>query len=272
MRFSPKGRGLRLIWVLAILIVCYVSISYLILPATWSRLEHEPGLIGRPMVTATAQGIPGDPINVGLTGNREDVVSAFHLAGWYPADPITLKTSLEIIGSVVLDRSYKGAPVSPLFFEGRKQDLAFEKPHGVSADRRQHVRLWLVLEKGADLGPVWLGSASFDNGVTLSRDTGQVTHKISPDVDGERDRLMSDLNQARVITRICQIKGIGPTLSGRNGEGDPYYTDGEVWLARLVRQGNKAEQPADMLPPPALIQFKDAAFALRSSAARPADP
>jgi len=266
MPLSPKGRGRRLLSLLAILIVCYVGISYLILPATWSRIEHEPGLAGRPMVTATAQGIPGDPINVGLTGSREDVVSAFHLAGWHPADPITLKTSLEIIGSVVLDRPYKDAPVSPLFFEGRKQDLAFEKPHGVSADRRQHVRLWLVLENGADAGPVWLGSASFDSGVTLSRDTGQVTHKISPNVDGERDRLMGDLNQARMITHIYQMKGIGPTLNGRNGEGDPYYTDGEVWLARLVRWGDKADKAAGVLPPPALIQIKDAAFALRSSA------
>jgi LssY C-terminus len=137
-----KGRRRRFLWLLAILIVCYVSISYLILPATWARIEHEPGLAGRPMVTATAQGIPGDPINVGLTGTREDVVFAFHVAGWHPADPITLKTSLEIIGSVVLDRPYKDAPVNP----------------------------------------VWLGSASFDSGVTLSRDTGQVTHKISPNV------------------------------------------------------------------------------------------
>src|SRR5437660_10796673 len=159
MPLSPKGRGRRLLWFLAILIVCYVSISYLILPATWSRIEHEPGLAGRPMVTATAQGIPGDPINVGLIGAREDVVFAFHTAGWSPADPITLRTSLEIIGSVVFDRSFKQAPVSPLYFEGRREDLAFEKLEGKSADRRQHVRLWLVLQSGADGSPVWLGSA-----------------------------------------------------------------------------------------------------------------
>jgi LssY-like putative type I secretion system component LssY len=172
---------------------------------------------------------------------------------------------MEIIGSVVLDRPYKDAPVSPLFFDGRREDLAFEKPYGGSADRRQHVRFWLVLDKGADAGPVWLGSASFDSGVTLSRDTGQVTHRISPNVDEERDRLIGDLNQARMITRIYQMKGIGPTLNGRNGEGDPYYTDGEVWLARLVRRGEKADKAADVLPPPALIQIKDAAFALHSS-------
>jgi len=99
-------------------ILCYVTVSYLILPATWSRIEHEPGLSARPMLTSTAQGIPGDPINVGLIGTREDVISAFHASGWYPADPITLRTSVEIVGSVLFDRAYKDAPVSPLFLEG----------------------------------------------------------------------------------------------------------------------------------------------------------
>ena len=31
---------------------------------------------------------------------------------------------------------------------------------------------WLVV-------PVWLGSATFDSGVALSRDTGQSTHRIA---------------------------------------------------------------------------------------------
>jgi LssY C-terminus len=255
----------RYVVALATVIVCYVTVSYLILPATWSRIEHEPGLAKRTFLTANAQGIPGGPINVGLIGTREDVISAFHAAAWYPADPITLRTSLEIIGSVVLDRPYKDAPVSPLFFEGRREDLAFEKPHGASADRRQHVRLWLVLSSGADASPVWLGSASFDSGVTLSRDTGQVTHKIAPNIDQERDQLIDGLNQAQMVTSIYQMKGIGPTLNGRNGEGDPYYTDGEIWLARLARRGEKADTAAKRQPPPSLIQIKDAVFSWRSS-------
>jgi len=162
MKLSFGGRWHRYLWLFAAVVAIYVLISYLILPATWSRIEHEPGLSKRTMVTSTAQGIPGGPINVGLIGAREDVVAAFHAAGWYPADPITLRTSLEIIGSVLLDRSYKDAPVSPLYFDGRREDLAFEKPEGISADRRQHVRLWLVLQSGADGSPVWFGSASFD--------------------------------------------------------------------------------------------------------------
>lgn len=250
-------RWTRYVWLFGIVVSIYVGVSYLILPATWSRIEHEPGLSKRAMVTSTAQGIPGDAINVALIGTRQDVVSAFHAAGWYPADPVTLRTSLEIIGSVLLDRSYKDAPVSPLYFDGRREDLAFEKPAGASADRRQHVRLWLVLQSGADGSPVWLGSASFDSGVTLSRDTGQVSHKIAPNIDQERNRLIEGLDDARTVLSISQMKGVGPTLNGRNGEGDPYYTDGELWVAKLIAAGQKAPEPAKFLPAPALIQIKD---------------
>ena len=260
MRLRLGRRQYRYLWLLLAVIAGYVVVSYLILPATWSRIEHEPGLSKRTMVSLTAQGIPGGPINIGLIGTREQVVLAFHAAGWYAADPITFRTSLEIVGSVVLDRSYEDAPVSPLYFEGRREDLAFEKPEGISADRRQHVRLWLVLQSGAEASPVWLGSASFDSGVTLSRDTGQVTHRIAPNIDQERDRLIGDLDQARMVTSVFQIKGIGPTLNGRNGEGDPYHTDGEIWIAKLALQGERAAAPARFEPPPPLIQIKDKIF------------
>ncbi len=87
----------------------------------------------------------------------------------------------------------KQSAASPLYLDGRREDLAFEKPDGKSADRRQHLRLWMVLQSGADGGLVWLGSASFGSGVTLSRDTGQVTRKIAPNIDQERDRLIAGL-------------------------------------------------------------------------------
>ena len=122
-------------------------LAYIALPALWSHHEHEPGLASLPMVTRTSTGIPGDALNVGLVGREEDILRAMQAAGWFPADPVTLRTSIDIVGSVVLDRPYHEAPVSPLFYEGKKEQLAFEKPDGTSADRRHHVRLWLVLEK-----------------------------------------------------------------------------------------------------------------------------
>jgi hypothetical protein len=197
------------------------------------RREDEPGLAGRPMVTLTADHIPGDPMNVRLVGSRAEVADAMAAAGWSPADPVTLRSSLEIAGSVVFDRPYPDAPVSPLFYDGREEDLAFEKPDGTSADRRHHVRLWLVLQAGRAGRPVWLGSASFDQSAGFSHDTGQITHHIAPDIDAERDLLIADLTAAGWIEESHEAPGIGPTMSGRNGGGDRYFTDGEVAVGVL---------------------------------------
>ena len=46
--------------------------------------------------------------------------------------------------------------------------------------------------------------------------------------------LVDDLKTAKVVEAIYEVTGIGPTLVGRNGEGDRYYTDGEIKIARLV--------------------------------------
>src|ERR1700709_152978 len=179
--------------------IAYFALAYILLPMLWAHHEREPGLASLPMVTRTGAGIPGDALNVGLVGVKEDVVQAMHAANWFPADAITLRTSIEIVGSVVLDRPYRDAPVSPLYYQGKKEQLAFEKPDGKSADKRHHVRLWQVLEKGEDGRPVWLGSITFDRGVGLSHDTGQVTHHIAPDIDAERDLLMRDLRAAGMV-------------------------------------------------------------------------
>ena len=247
----------RWLLVLAAVAAVYLALAYVVLPALWSHHEHEPGLASLPMLTRTSSGIPGDALNVGLVGSKEDVLRAMQAAGWFPADPITLRSSIEIVGSVVLDRPYRDAPVSSLYYDGKKEQLAFEKPDGRSADKRRHVRFWQVLDKGTDGRPVWLGSVTFDRGVGLSHDTGQVTHHIAPDIDAERDLLMRDLREAGMVKTFFQISGTGPTLFGRNGEGDPYYTDGEIDVANLVVDGVKRTEPPITLPPPPLIALKD---------------
>lgn len=246
--------------VLAFLALYWVA-AYLVLPALWRHYEHEPGLGGRTMVTVTADHIPGDPLNVGLVGTEADVIRALAAAGWYPADAVTLKTSIEIAGSVLFDRPYRDAPVSPLFYEGRQQDFAFEKPVGNSADRRNHVRFWRTLETGSSGRPVFLGSATFDRGAGVSRYTGEITHHIAPDIDSERDRLIADLSAAAVLTETYQVTGIGLTLFGRNGGGDRYYTDGEITIGVVNPDTRPVEGPPPALPNPALVAAKNALWA-----------
>src|SRR5713226_9154980 len=121
MKLSTRLR--RWLLILGAVPIVYLILAYLVFPALWKHYEHEPGLAPLPMVTRTSTGIPGDALNVGLVGSKEDVLRAMQESGWFPADPITLRTSIEIVGSVVLDRPYHDAPVSPLYYEGKGSNL-----------------------------------------------------------------------------------------------------------------------------------------------------
>lgn len=247
----------RVLATMIVVVLAYTVLAYLVLPAFWTHYEHQKGLATLPMVTRTAQGIPGDPINVGLIGSEKEVLCAMEAARWYPADPVTFRSSIEIAGSVLLDRAYPDAPVSNLFYLGRHEDLAFEKPVGKSADRRHHVRFWKVLDKGQEQRPVWLGAVTFDKGVGISHFTGAITHHIDADLDAERELLATDLENAGMATAKYQVTGVGLTLTGHNGGGDLYTTDGEVWILRLVQDCERQTGPVATLPSPPATELKD---------------
>ena len=90
----------------ALLIGTYLLVAYLALPWAWWAAERgkHPALETLPTRTANADGIPGGPLNVGLVGTQDQLIAAMLAAGWYPADPITLRSSLGIAASVLLDR------------------------------------------------------------------------------------------------------------------------------------------------------------------------
>jgi hypothetical protein len=261
--FQAVRRDYRFVLAVAAVAVGLWGLSaYLLLPLTWKHYEHQKGLAGLTMVTRTGDDIPGDPINVGLVGSKEDVLCAMNAAVWYPADPITLRSSIEIVGSVLLDRPYRDAPVSSLYYEGKREALAFEKPVGVSADRRHHVRFWQVLERGEEGRAVWLGAVTFDRGIGLSHDDARITHHIAPDIDAERDLLTDDLKTAKVVKTIYEVTGIGPTLNGRNGEGDTYYTDGEIKISVLVDGCPQRSATVAELANPPLVEAKNLAWSV----------
>ncbi len=218
---------------MGLLAASYGVFAYSVAPLIWGHFERQKGLAALPMVTQTPQGIPGDPLNIGLAGTQDEVLCAMNAAGWLPADPTSLKNSLKIIGSVLLRQSYAQAPVSALLYQGRPEDLAFEKPSGKSPSTRHHVRFWKALDTGGDGRPFWLGGATYDAGVGISHFTGQVTHHIGADIDAERDLLSADLAAAGKAAQAYKVSGVGPTLDGRNGGGDRYFTDGDVQVAEL---------------------------------------
>ncbi|HEX4613868.1 MAG TPA: LssY C-terminal domain-containing protein [Urbifossiella sp.] len=179
----------------------------------------QPSLDDLPSVTRTKEGRPGDPINLRLVGSRCDLIRAFHAARWSQAEPIMVRSSVRIGASVALGRPYPAAPVSDLYLFGRPQDVAFERTVGGSARTRHHVRFWQARED------VWIGAGTFDAKVGRSQATGRLTHRIAPDVDTERDTILSDLEGSGALAGRRVTPRNGPSCC-RNGEGDCYFTDG----------------------------------------------
>jgi hypothetical protein len=183
--------------------------------------------------TTDAAGHPADPVNVGLIGEIGEVQLAMQRAGWLPARPITVLSALGIAGAVALDRSDPRAPVSDLFLNGRRQDLAFERQVDASPRRRHHVRFWNQGRHVEGL-TLWLGAATFDEGVTIAHENGQITHRTSPDIDEERDTLVDDLERGGCAGAVHDTPGIGPRSDARTAAGRLIETDGRVAVVELA--------------------------------------
>jgi len=227
------------------------------LPDVLRHYEHQSSLGPAPKVAQNKAGLPSDPLNVALIGSKEEILRAFLKAGWRPADAITLKSGLGIVSSVLLNYPYPAAPVSDLYLWGKKQDLAFEQEIGKSARHRHHVRLWETGIPVPSRRPLWLGAATFDRNVGFKRGSLEVTHHIAPDVDAERDHVMQALLKNGPLVEMYQVTGPGQTLTGRNGSGDWYYTDGELTVGVISPENTARQTSPQMAPNPPAVHFKN---------------
>jgi hypothetical protein len=235
---SPPRRPAwaRLALGLAVGLGVYLLVAYVLMPALWKHYERRhPALDELPGITLTGDKHPGDPINVALIGSEDEVKAIMKAAGWFPADPLGLRSDIKIAADTVLKRPYDEAPVSNLFLWGRKEDLAFEQPVGDDPRQRHHVRYWKSAKLDDQGRPLWAGSVTYDKRVGLSFTTGQVTHHISGDVDAERDRLFDELKKTGDLASVQIIDGFHKVLSGRNGGGDEWHTDGRLFVGTIKK-------------------------------------
>jgi hypothetical protein len=227
----------------SVAILAYLAVAYVLLPAVWKSYTHRhPSLEELPGITHTAAGIPGDPLNVALIGTKPEVIRIMLAAEWHPADPLTLRSCLEMAETAVLKRSYEDAPVSNLYLFGRKEDLAFEQQVGPDPRHRHHVRFWQSDKVDEDGRPVWVGSAVYDERVGLSRTTGQITHVTAADVDAERDYLFQCLERTEDLAERSVVDNFHKTREGKNGGGDRWYTDGKLYVG-MIKPGIPQSTP-----------------------------
>jgi len=168
----------------------------------------------------------GDPLNLIVIGDEEDLFHAFIRSDWDETETIYTSSAWKTFVSFLFGGRYRYSPVSTLYVYGRPQDLALQKARD-TIHERNHLRLWLSPMR-FEGEPVWVGQISRDIGVRFTSKT-IVTHKIDPDVDETRDYLLWDLLYSQGLTKFAYVKGTeaAPFSEPRsNLTGDPYFTDG----------------------------------------------
>jgi hypothetical protein len=181
-----------------------------------------------PCCTRSADGQPGDPLNLVLVGTLDDIRAALVDQHWDVTEEVTSASLWRLAGAFFSGSRYRYAPVSPLFLFGREQDMSFQKAR-VVLDERNHIRLWRApVTYGST--PVWVGHISRDAGIKPSgRFWPPTTHVIDPAVDEARFYLEQDLLYSQHVYKIGLAAGAGESTYDAprtNAEGDPYFTDG----------------------------------------------
>src|SRR5262249_39456374 len=70
-----RDRQRRFIYFTAGVLMIYLAAAYVVAPLAWDRYAHRhPALDDVPGITHTADGIPGDPVNVALIGTQAELV------------------------------------------------------------------------------------------------------------------------------------------------------------------------------------------------------
>jgi hypothetical protein len=204
-----------------------------------------------PRFTITGDGLPGDPVNLVLTGTLQQLRAAFATAGWSGADRLSLASSWGMIRAFVFNSPYPAAPFSTLYLFGRGQDVGFQKAIDDSPRKRHHIRFWALSLARADstLGTAsfwlnsdrppdgarvhWVGAGTKDTGLSFTRLTFQITHATDADTNAERDFIITELTKSGVIGEATSYRA-GQHLGA--AQVNHYITDGEVTVANLVVQ------------------------------------
>jgi hypothetical protein len=175
----------------------------------------------------------GDPLNLVIIGETEDLFYAFIRAGWDETEVVTAASGFKTAMSFITGGQYRYSPISSLYMFDRRQDIAMQRIRE-NIHERNHFRLWLspMTFQGKR---VWIGQISRDIGVRFTWKT-ITTHKIDPDVDETREFLLENLAYNEVLAMFAYVRGVGSApidQPSQNVTGDPYYTDGlrvVIWI------------------------------------------
>jgi hypothetical protein len=190
-------------------------------------------LIARQPVRTIAENPPrpSDITNIMLLGTEQEVRNAFAKAGWSSAARLTTQSKLETARALIEDRGYREGPMSILLLDNQPPAFAYQKGNNTFAERH-HLRIF-ARPGTFDNKPVWLVSSTHDTGIDFSERDRTFIHRIDPDIDKERAKVVNDLLFAGAIRSMALVDRPGIPANLTNATGDPLHTDDRIVVLLL---------------------------------------
>jgi LssY-like putative type I secretion system component LssY len=175
----------------------------------------------------------GDMVNFVVVGSQKDVQAALDAANWHIADTGNKKAVFEAAMDTFEEKDYLQMPMSTLYLFGRPQDFGYEMAEPIAmVASRHHFRIWKApfTWQGHE---VWAGAGTHDIGFAKDKRNGNITHKIDPVVDGERDNIGNSLQKADKTRSLTYYLPPNPVQQAKNATGDGYSSDGRLLVILL---------------------------------------
>ncbi len=147
--------------------------------------------------------------------------------------PTTPRAVINAVMQTYDSKDYLAMPMSTLFLFGRKQDFGYEMAEPIAmVASRHHFRIWKApfTWNGQE---VWVGAGTHDIGFAKDKRNNNVTHKIDPAVDGERDNIGTSLQKSNKAKTFSYYLPPNPVQDAKNATGDGYHSDGRLLVIFL---------------------------------------
>lgn len=180
-----------------------------------------------------AQHNPGDVVNFALIGTEQQVKDAFARAGWISVDKSVEDAIVNGLFATLEKRAYLAVPMSTLYLFGRPQDMSYARAKAIQvAAERHHLRVWKT-EFTVEGKPLWVGSATHDNGFERDERNGGITHKIDENIDEEREFIRASFDASGSYLAAAYVTPINPVSNARTATGGSFHTDGRILVMEL---------------------------------------
>jgi len=192
-----------------------------------------------PTRTESADGRPGDCVNIVLLGTAAQLRQGFEVAGWTPAEKTGMVSGAKTFLAVLQQKGYATAPVSTFLMGDRAPDLVFQKQLNTFA-KRHHVRIWQLPEPvGGETA--WLAAATHDVGIGAEKAGLSWYHRIDSHIDRERDKIAADLMFTGLPRGLCWLDRPDLPRTAKNATGDDLITDGRMLVLAFPARAATAD-------------------------------